>query len=198
MNRDTIYSSAVLDLDKPAVVMLPQTQGRYMSMQVISQDHYAYAVSKPGRYTIDQAKVGSRYAYLIVRTFIDANSAEDIAAANRLQDALRIEGGGKGKLEIPDWNREQMLTARDALNTLAKLGMSTSHAFGMKDEVDPVEHFVGTAVGWGGLPEKYAFYIMGSLKENDGRPYAVTLKGGPCRCVLVHYRLRCRRLYYRE
>ena len=71
--------------------------------------------------------------------------------------------------------------------------MSTSHAFGMKDEVDPVEHFVGTAVGWGGLPEKYAFYIMGSLKENDGRPYEVTLKGGPCRCVLVHYRLRCRR-----
>jgi len=30
--------------------------------------------------------------------------------------------------------------------------------FGTKAEVDPVRHFLGTAGGWGGLPETKAFY----------------------------------------
>ena len=27
------------------------------------------------------------------------------------------------------------------------------HAFGRKDDVDPVRHLIGTAYGWGGLPD---------------------------------------------
>jgi hypothetical protein len=39
MNRDTLYSAAVLDLSSPATVTLPETGGRYMGMRVINQDH---------------------------------------------------------------------------------------------------------------------------------------------------------------
>ena len=31
--------------------------------------------------------------------------------------------------------------------------------FGRKQDVDPVRHLVGTASGWGGLPEQEAFYL---------------------------------------
>lgn len=181
MNRDTLYSSVVLDLSKPVTITMPETNGRYMSMQVVNQDHYTYAVSKPGRYEITQEQLGTRYAYLIFRTFVDAQDPKDIAEANRVQDALKIEGGAAGTLDVPDWNMEQLLEARSALNTLGKLGLSTSHAFGLKDEVDPIDHLVMTASGWGGLPEKYAFYIMGSVDDTDGKPYEVTLKDVPVR-----------------
>ncbi len=179
MNRDTIYSSALLDLSKPAFVTLPEGDGRYMSLQVVSQDHYTYAVSRPGRHEINQDEVGTRYAGLIVRTFIDAGDPEDIAAANRMQDALTIEGGGDGPLDIPNWNVEQMLVARGALNTLGKLGISTSRAFGTREEVDPIDHLVLAASGWGGLPEKYAYYILASVANTDGTPHTVTVKDVP-------------------
>jgi len=179
MNRDTIYSSAVLDLSQPAFVTLPATAGRYMSLHVVSQDHYSYAVTGQGRHEISQDRVGTRFAYLIVRTFIDAADPQDVAAANALQEKITIEGGGVGPLDLPDWNTEQMLVAREALNTLGKLGISTSRALGMKDEVDPIDHLVVTASGWGGLPEKYAFYILATVPDNDGTPHTLTVKDVP-------------------
>jgi hypothetical protein len=179
MNRDTLYSTAVLDLSKPAAVTLPEADGRYMSLHVISQDHYSYAVSEPGRYELTEDAVGSRYAYLIFRTFIDADDPKDIEAANALQDAIVVEGGGDGPLDIPEWNREQLLTARGALNTLAKLGMNAARAFGTREETDPIDHLVGAAAGWGGLPQKNAFYEIASVSKNDGTPHAVTVKDVP-------------------
>ena len=36
---------------------------------------------------------------------------------------------------------------------------SFDHAFGSREEVDPVRHLIATAAGWGGLPEREARYI---------------------------------------
>jgi hypothetical protein len=181
MNRDTLYSSAVLDLSKPATVIMPETGGRYQSLHVINQDHYSFAKIKPGRYELTQEEVGSRYAYLIVRTFFDANDPDDLKATNALQDALKIEGGGSSTLDLPDWNIEQMMKARDALNTLAKLGASNVGAFGTKEEVDPINHLIFTAAGWGGLPNKQTIGELGSVENNDGTPHVLTVKDVPVR-----------------
>ncbi len=179
MNRDTLYSSTVLDLSKPATITMPDADGRYVSLQVISQDHYSYSTSKPGAHKITQEQLGSRYAFIIVRTFVDADDPKDIKAANAAQDAMAIQGGGNGPLDIPNWNIEQLLEARGALNTLAKLGGSVEFAFGMKDEVRPIDHLVYGAAGWGGLPEKSAFYEIETVEKNDGTHHSVTVKDVP-------------------
>ena len=181
MNRDTLYSSAVLDLREPATVVMPETNGRYQSLHVISQDHYSFAKTKPGRYALSRENVGTRYAYLIVRTFCDADDPDDIVATNALQDALEIEGGGSGVLDIPEWNIEQMLEARDALNTLAKLGVSNVGAFGTREEVDPIRHLIFAAAGWGGLPNKQTIAELGAVEKNDGTPHVLTVKDVPVR-----------------
>lgn len=175
MNRDTLYSAAVLDLSEPAIVIMPETNGRYQSLHVISQDHYSFAKIKPGRYELTQETVGSRYVYLIVRTFFDANNPDDLKTTNALQDAIQIEGGGSGPLDIPDWNIEQMMQARDALNTLAKLGASNLGAFGSKEEVNPISHLIFAAAGWGGLPNKHTIAELGSVEKNDGTPHVLTV-----------------------
>ena len=58
MNRDTLYSSAVFDLEAaPVTITLPDAGKRFMSMQVISQDHYTIeVVYAPGSYTYDQGQ----------------------------------------------------------------------------------------------------------------------------------------------
>jgi len=179
MNRDTLYSTAVLDLSKPATVTLPEGDGRYQSLHVINQDHYMFAVSGPGDYRLTEDEVGTRYAYLIVRTFADPGDPDDGAAANKVQDGVAVTGGGDGPFEAPDWDQDQLMAARMALNELAKLGAKPERAFGRRGETDPIQHLVNAAAGWGGLPQKNAFYVIDRVAKDDGTPHVLNVADVP-------------------
>ena len=180
MNQDTLYSATVLDLSKPVTINLPEVGGRYMSMHVVSQDHYMFVESEPGTYELTEEKVGTRFAYVTIRTFYNAGDPDDLAKAHAAQDQIVVSGGGDGPFEAPNWNLDDLAKARKALSDLATLGFDSTYAFGSKDEVRPVDHLVAAAAGWGGLPRTAAYYEMGSVEENDGkRAYAVTVKDVP-------------------
>src|SRR5262249_2424831 len=77
MNRDTLYSFGVFDLDAgPVTLKLPDPGKRYLSVLLINQDHYnpdmLYA---PGTFEITRSKVGTHYVSLAVRTFANPNDA---------------------------------------------------------------------------------------------------------------------------
>lgn len=44
MNRDTLYSFAVIDLAADAVLTLPDAGERYVSAMIVSQDHYIHEI----------------------------------------------------------------------------------------------------------------------------------------------------------
>jgi len=180
MNQDTLYSGIVLDMSKPATITLPEVGGRYMSMHVVNQDHYMFVESKPGTYELTEDSVGTRFALVTVRTFYDAGDPDDLAKAHAAQDKLEFSGGGAGPFEAPDWDLDDLAKARKALSDLATLGFDSAYAFGSKEEVRPIDHLVGAAAGWGGLPRTAAYYEMGSVDNNDGKTaYAVTVKDVP-------------------
>ena len=112
MNQDTLYSGLLLDLSKPVQLTMPEVDGRYMSMMVISQDHYITSEATPGTYELTEENVGSRFAFVAFRTFADVTDPADIAAAHAAQDAIAITGGGDGPFEAPDWNLDQLDMAR--------------------------------------------------------------------------------------
>lgn len=184
MNRDTLYSAAVIDLDaSPAVVTLPDAAGRFMAMQVINEDHYTVTVEyKPGTYTFTKEQVGTRYVLCLVRTFVDPNDQSDVAKVHALQDGLKISQTATGSFEVPDWDRASLDAIRTALNTLtaANGGLDSARMFGRKDQVDPVQHLLGTAAGWGGNPLSDAYYAGLVVAKNDGRTaYRLTVKDVP-------------------
>ena len=180
MNQDTLYSATVLDLSRPVKVTLPEVDGRYMSLQVLNQDHYMFVEAKPGTYELTEEKVGTGFAYITVRTFIDILDPADLAKAHAAQDAIELTGGGDGPFAAPDWNTDHLAVARKALSDLAALGFDATYAFGLKEEVRPVDYLVGTAAGWGGLPKSTAMYTMDSVAKNDGQtPHAITVKDVP-------------------
>ena len=181
MNRDTLYSGAVLDLSEPATITLPEIGDRYQSLQVVNQDHYTFAHSKPGTYTLTQEQVGSRYALVIIRTLVDANDEADIKKTNAAQDGIIVDTPIVGGYpQTPDWDREQLAEIRSALNTISKAGFESTAAFGTKDEVDPIEHLVGGAAGWGALPARNAMYRIASVEDVSGEtPYSITVKDVP-------------------
>ncbi|TWU27969.1 DUF1214 domain-containing protein [Novipirellula artificiosorum] len=180
MNQDTLYSGTVLDLSKPATITLPEVGGRYMSMHVVNQDHYMFVESKPGTYELTEEKVGTRFALVTIRTFYDAGDPNDLAKAHAAQDKLEFSGGGPGPFEAPNWDLDALAKARKSLSDLATLGFDSTYAFGSKEEVRPIDHLVGAAAGWGGLPVKAAYYEIGTVDENDGKtPHIVTVKDVP-------------------
>ena len=180
MNQDTLYSAVVLDLSEPVEITLPEIDGRYQSMHVISQDHYLFAEAKPGAYRLTEDEVGTRFASVTFRTFVDVSDPDDIAKAHAAQDAIEVSGGGDGPFETPDWDLDDLAMARKALSDIAVLGFNADYAFGRKEEVRPIDHLVGAAAGWGGLPRTAASYVVDSVGANDGKTlHAVTVKDVP-------------------
>jgi len=180
VNQDTMYSSVVLDLSQPVTITLPDADGRFMSMLVINQDHYNFGEAQPGTYELTEERVGTRFAYLLFRTFVDITDPNDIAAAHAAQDAIEISGGGDGPFEAPDWSKADLEKARIAVSSLSELGFDSGDAFGRKEEVEPVAHLVGALAGWGGQPPSMAVYEILSVEQNDGKiPHAVTVKDVP-------------------
>jgi para-nitrobenzyl esterase len=181
MNRDTLYSSGVFDLDAaPVTITLPDSGKRFMSMQVVSQDHYTTeVVHVPGRFSYTRDSVGTRYVFLIVRLLANPGDPGDMKAAHALQDAIKVEQARVGTFEVPHWDKASQDKVRGALTVLGSFG-GTSVRFGPRNAVDPVSHLIGTAIGWGGNPESAAIYISNYPRTNDGKTvHTITVKDVP-------------------
>ena len=180
-NLDTIYSFGVFDLTSPLTITMPEPEGRYQSLMLLNQDHsIPPAIFGPTKKTFTVKNMGSRYAVLAVRTFADPNDPADMKAAHALQDAVKVEQAGIGKLELPNWDKQGVETLREALNVLNATMSDTSGYFGEKDKLDPIHHLLGTAFGWGGLPKEAAMYVNVVPEKNDGKtPYILTARDVP-------------------
>lgn len=170
-NRDTLYSSIVLDLDAgPATVTLPDAGGRFMSMQVFDEDQYSRpTIYEAGALTLSRENVDTRYALIGIRTLVDPAVPGDLEKAHALQNAIGLsQPGGPGKWEIPNWDPVSHKSVRDALLVLASTITDTSRAFGSKEEVDPVQRLLGAASAWGANPPRDALYLNFTPQQNDG------------------------------
>src|ERR1700735_2429243 len=118
MNRDTLYSAAVFDLDAgPVTITLPDPGKRFLSMQVIDEDEYSPEVVYGAVVrTLTKDEIGARYVIVAVRILVDPNDPKDVEAVHALQDAIKIDQpGGPGTFKIPNWDASTQIKVRDAL-----------------------------------------------------------------------------------
>jgi hypothetical protein len=183
LNRDTLYSSGVFDLDAgPVTVTMPDPGTRYISMQVIDEDHYTHDIFYGrGTHTLTRKQVGTRYVMVVVRTLVDTADQKDIDAVHRVQDAIKVvQKGGPGSFTVPNWDQVSQKQVRDALLVLASTLPDTKGMFGKKGEVEPVRRLAGVASAWGGIPEKETLYLNVVPAKNDGKTvYTLTVKDVP-------------------
>lgn len=172
MNRDTLYSSGVYDLDAaPVTVTLPEAGTRFRSLMVVNEDHYIVGDIRyrAGTYAVDRKSAGTRYVLVALRTFVNPGTPGDRDKVHALQDATRVSQASAGKFEVPDWDPASQKKIRDAILVLGSTRTGFSGAFGSKQQVDPVYHLLGTAMGWGGNPESAAVYQGQNPQQNDGK-----------------------------
>jgi hypothetical protein len=160
MNRDTLYSFAVVDVSAGAALTVPDAGARYLSVMVVNEDHYINSVfHEAGRYHLTAEEFGNPYVVIAARTLVDPTDPADLSAVGAVQDQLLLESGAQRTFVPPDYDTGSLDRTRAALLDLASDMTSFESSFGRREDVDQVHHLIGTAAGWGGLPDTEATYI---------------------------------------
>ena len=179
-NFDTIYSFAVLDLTEPVTLVMPETNGRYQSAMIVTEEAYTpFTINESGRYEITKENTGSNYIYLAIRTSVNTKIEEDTAVAMDLIDQLELIQSSVGDYNpVEEYDMDQLLAMRDYyLKIVQKKSYKSGDMFGPKGTMSLEEHNAGTAYGWGGLTEDQAVYLTYFMP--DATPGTLTLKDVP-------------------
>jgi hypothetical protein len=157
MNRDTYYSTAIIDVSEGASVTIPEIPaGKYISIQPVTEDHRIQAMRYgPGTYELT-THVGT-HLYLIVR--LDASFTEEELKA--IHSKMTIQAGSAKPFAAAPVNRESFerverelkaqmpaLVQRDGINALK--GLFTDPRDASNAWFDSLKYQVGAAIGWGG------------------------------------------------
>ena len=176
MNLDTLYSAAVVDTAKGATITLPRVpRGRFISAQVIDNDHYCPAVFyEPGAHPI---RSDTRYAVVAVRIQIfNPRDPAEVALVNGLQDQLAVSAGSADPLPAVQWEPESLQALTRQYATEAKAMKSFKGLMGPRGKVDETRRHLVAAAGWGLNPDEDATYFMYAGEHDPGTGYTATYR----------------------
>ncbi len=144
MNRDTLYSGAVVDISKGATLTIPETGDRYLSIQVTNEDHYINKVyHDAGTYKLTMKEFHTPYIILSARILVNSTDPEDIKEVNALQDKLTIKADSAKPYKHPNYDQVSYKNTHSALLELTRGLTDFKGAFGKKTDVNPVRHLIG-------------------------------------------------------
>src|SRR5215212_8712725 len=179
MNRDTLYSWTIVDISDGATLRIPDSDGRYLSVMIVNQDHYINRVfHEAGEFELTTEEFETPYVLVAARTLVDPADSADVAAVNALQDQLTVRAGSEAPFVVPDYDTASFDATRNALLERARGIHGFAGAFGRREDVHSELHLIGSAAGWGGLPEEEAYYV----NQDPGLPvgeYKVTVRDVP-------------------
>ncbi|WP_114327188.1 DUF1214 domain-containing protein [Candidatus Colwellia aromaticivorans] len=182
-NVDTLYTAVIVDLSSPVTINMPDTDGRYQTLLVVNEGHYAPIVySEAGEYVLTEEIAGSRYASLIGRTMVNIVNDGDLDKARIAQNAMTFTQADKGNLEdLPVPDMDTLIPIRENLRALGENHTDYIYTYGKNaEDVNMVHHLIGTAIAWGGWAADNATYVQGTPEHNDGETaYSITLNDVP-------------------
>ncbi|WP_434642021.1 DUF1254 domain-containing protein [Klebsiella sp. I138] len=178
MNRDTLYSFAIIDASHGAMVHVPKGDGRYISLQVMDHDHTTeHVYYGAGDYKIDPANA-TQFVVLNIRTQVNPNDPQDINKAHAIQDQYKItfpEGYTPKAFQATDWNKAELKKLQTHYRQLAdKRGVSKT--MGVRGTFPQEDVNIGAAVATGLLPDQDAWYSFNTYKVSKDICYTATYK----------------------
>ena len=175
MNKDTLYSGAVVDTAKGATITVPEVKdGRYFSVLLIDNDHYCPGVIyQPGTHKLPG---DTKYLLVVLRIqLLKPEDPADVAAVNRLQDQFLLKTGSADPFAEPQWDKRslEMLTA-DYNRESAQYSRYPNGWMGPRGLVDEKTRHLGCAGAWGLFPNKDAVYINYNGQHPKGQAFRAT------------------------
>ena len=76
MNRDTLYSMAVVDISAGATITIPDADDRYASVMIVNQDHYIDRIfHQPGEHELTVDDFDTPHVLAAARVLVDPTAA---------------------------------------------------------------------------------------------------------------------------
>jgi hypothetical protein len=173
MNRDTLYSMAVVDTSLGATITVPELpNGRYASVLLIDNDHYCpgviYASGTP------ELPRDTKYLGVGVRIQIfNPTDVEEVALVNKLQDQFVIQAQSADPFAQPEWDQQSLNALRTEYEKeFQRFAKYPSDWQGPRGMVNEQTRHLAAAGAWGLFPEWDATYIIYS----GGHDYRVCHK----------------------
>lgn len=160
MNKDVLYSGAVVDAEKGASVIFPEMPDkRYASILVIDNDHYCpEVIYKPGKHELPH---DTKYMFMAIRIQIfNPKDTAEIAMVNRLKDQFIIESNSADEFAKPTWDKASLDSLRvEYEKEFSKFDRYPNEWMGPKGTLNEETRKYAAAGAWGLFPNKDATYI---------------------------------------
>ena len=169
MNRDTLYSMAVVDTSKGATVTFPEIpSNRYVSVFLLDNDHYCpFVIYTPGTHELPK---DTKYLGVAVRIQVfNPQDPDEVAMVNNLQDQFIIKANSADALPEFKWDRQSLKALTDQYEKDSAQYNSWKGMMGPRGKVDEKTRHIAAAAAWGLFPEWDATY----LNYSGGHDYRV-------------------------
>ncbi len=169
MNKDTLYSMAVVDTEGGATITVPEIpKGRYASVYLADNDHYVpFVIYEPGTHKLPN---DTKYLALGIRIQVfDPKDEDELKLVNNLQDKFIIKANSADPLPAFKWDSKSLDKLREQYEKDSAKYSSWKGMQGPRGKVDENTRHVAAAAAWGLFPEWDAAY----LNYNGGHDYKV-------------------------
>lgn len=176
MNRDTLYSMAVVDTAKGATITVPKLpKDRYVSVYLADNDHYVpFTIYTEGTHELPR---DTKYLAIGIRIQVfNPNDPDEIALINALQDQFVIQANSADPVPPLKWDLASLkaLTVqyeKDSAQYSSWKGMQ-----GPRGKADEKTRHIAAAAAWGLFPEWDATYLNYSGTHDPKICHKVTYK----------------------
>jgi hypothetical protein len=159
MNRDTLYSMAIVDTSKGATITVPEVpKDRYASVYLVDNDHYCpFVIYTSGMHALPG---DTQFLGVGVRIQVfNPKDASEIALINKLQDQFIIKANSAEPLPELKWDLESLQALTDQYEKESAHYRSFNGMMGPRGRVDEKTRHIVAAAGWGHFPEWDATYL---------------------------------------
>lgn len=180
LNRDTLYSVAIVDISKGATLVLPDTGNRYMSAQVVNEHGFTNNVMHgAGKHSLSVDEFDTPFVWVLIRTLVSESIPGDMQAAHALQDKVGLISRSQRDYSHAPYDPASFERITKLLVELGAGITSNSGAAGKKGEVDPIMQLITTAYGFGTLPETESFLVNVHPNLPADQAYTLNVKDVP-------------------
>lgn len=175
MNRDTLYSMAVVDTSNGATITVPELpKGRYASVYLVDNDHYTpFVIYTAGTHELPK---DTKYLGVGVRIQVfNPKDPDEIALVNKLQDQFVIKANSGDPFTKPEWDQQSLnaLTVKYK-EEFKKFTKYPSDWQGPRGKVNEQTRHLAAAGAWGLFPERDATYIIYSGRHTPNVCHTAT------------------------
>ena len=118
MNRDTLYSFAIVDITDSATLTVPEHADRYVSVMIVNQDHYINEIfHDPGVYELSVDRHETPYVFVAARVLVDPNNTNDLSVVAAIQDGFGLTAKSAQPFVMPDYEQDSFDSTRQAVIT---------------------------------------------------------------------------------